>query len=156
MKPVIEALDSLPALPAAWLSLVAFAAGYYQRGLGDGDSGGGRTGQRDQRHPRVLKHAFADCRSAADDQVEDPLGQIIVAQHIPDGLLHCDGGQGGLGGGLPDDDIAANRCDHGVPGPNRDRKVEGGDHTDHAEGMVLVVHAVAVALRMHGESIQQS
>ncbi len=35
LKAVIEVLDGLPALPPAWRQLVAFAAGYYQRGLGE-------------------------------------------------------------------------------------------------------------------------
>jgi primosomal protein N' (replication factor Y) len=35
LKPVTEVLDGLPPLPAAWRQLVAFTAGYYQRGLGE-------------------------------------------------------------------------------------------------------------------------
>ncbi|TDP83000.1 replication restart DNA helicase PriA [Aquabacterium commune] len=35
LKAVIEVLDGLPALPSAWRQLVAFAAAYYQRGLGE-------------------------------------------------------------------------------------------------------------------------
>ncbi len=35
LKPVGEPLDALPPLPAAWRQLVAFAAGYYQRALGE-------------------------------------------------------------------------------------------------------------------------
>ncbi|MBL8328297.1 MAG: primosomal protein N' [Rubrivivax sp.] len=34
-RAVAEVLEALPALPAAWLQLVEFAAGYYQRGLGE-------------------------------------------------------------------------------------------------------------------------
>jgi primosomal protein N' (replication factor Y) (superfamily II helicase) len=35
LKPVGDVLDALPALPAAWRALVAFAAGYYQRSVGE-------------------------------------------------------------------------------------------------------------------------
>lgn len=35
LKSVIEVLDGLPALPAAWRQLVGFAAAYYQRSLGE-------------------------------------------------------------------------------------------------------------------------
>jgi primosomal protein N' (replication factor Y) (superfamily II helicase) len=35
LKPVRQALTALPPLPEAWRQLVAFAAGYYQRGLGE-------------------------------------------------------------------------------------------------------------------------
>jgi primosomal protein N' (replication factor Y) len=35
LRPIAQALDALPPLPAAWRELVAFAAGYYQRGLGE-------------------------------------------------------------------------------------------------------------------------
>jgi len=35
LRPVAEVWDALPALSAAWRALVAFAAGYYQRSLGE-------------------------------------------------------------------------------------------------------------------------
>jgi primosomal protein N' (replication factor Y) len=35
LKPVLQALASLPPLSAAWCGLVAFAASYYQRGVGE-------------------------------------------------------------------------------------------------------------------------
>ncbi|MFN3416679.1 MAG: primosomal protein N' [Caldimonas sp.] len=35
LRPVMSALETLPPLPAAWCELVAFAAGYYQRSLGE-------------------------------------------------------------------------------------------------------------------------
>ena len=35
LRPVIEALDALPPLPADWRALVEFAARYYQRSLGE-------------------------------------------------------------------------------------------------------------------------
>ncbi len=35
LKPVGDVLDAMPALPAAWRQLVAFAASYYQRSLGE-------------------------------------------------------------------------------------------------------------------------
>jgi primosomal protein N' (replication factor Y) len=35
LRPIEQALTALPPLPAAWRALVTFAAGYYQRGLGE-------------------------------------------------------------------------------------------------------------------------
>ncbi len=35
LKPLAEAMQAAPPLPEAWCRLVAFAAGYYQRGLGE-------------------------------------------------------------------------------------------------------------------------
>ena len=35
LRPIEQALTALPPLPEAWRALVAFAAGYYQRGLGE-------------------------------------------------------------------------------------------------------------------------
>ena len=35
LRPVIEALDALPPLPADWRALVEFTARYYQRSLGE-------------------------------------------------------------------------------------------------------------------------
>jgi primosomal protein N' (replication factor Y) len=35
LRPVIEAMDSLPPLPADWRALVEFTARYYQRSLGE-------------------------------------------------------------------------------------------------------------------------
>ena len=35
LRPVLEVFDALPPLPPAWRELVGFAAGYYQRGLGE-------------------------------------------------------------------------------------------------------------------------
>ncbi len=35
IKPVAQVLDSVPALPRAWRELVGFAAGYYQRSVGE-------------------------------------------------------------------------------------------------------------------------
>ncbi len=35
LRCVVQALDALPPLSAAWCDLVAFAAGYYQRGIGE-------------------------------------------------------------------------------------------------------------------------
>src|SRR5689334_6579814 len=35
IREITEACDALPPLPAAWRDLVAFAASYYQRGLGE-------------------------------------------------------------------------------------------------------------------------
>jgi primosomal protein N' (replication factor Y) (superfamily II helicase) len=35
LKPIVEVLPDLPPLPAAWLKLIRFAAGYYQRSLGE-------------------------------------------------------------------------------------------------------------------------
>ncbi len=35
LRPIAQCLDCMPALPNQWLALLEFAAGYYQRGLGE-------------------------------------------------------------------------------------------------------------------------
>ena len=55
---------------------------------------------------------------------------------------------------LPHHDIAAHCRDQRIPRPDSHRKIEGGDHADDTQGMVLVVHAVAGALGVHRGPIE--
>ena len=43
-----------------------------------------------------------------------------------------------------------------VPGPYRDRKIEGRDHAHDAERMPLLVHAVLHPFRMHRQTVQHA
>src|SRR5690606_17275783 len=55
---------------------------------------------------------------------------------------------------LPDDGVATDGRDGRVPRPDRHWEVEGGDHTDGAEGVPLLVHAVLRPLRGDGEPVE--
>jgi hypothetical protein len=50
----------------------------------------------------------------------------------------------------------ADRGKHRIPRPHRDREVERADDADQAERLVLVVHAMARALRMHGGAVHHA
>ena len=78
----------------------------------------------------------------------------MTVEHAVADLLHGDGRQRRIGRGLPQRTIAAHRRDHGVPGPHRHREVERADDADDAEGMPLLIHAMARPLAVHGQAIQ--
>ena len=67
----------------------------------------------------------------------DPIGQ----------MLHGDGAQRRILRRLPHDRIAAHAGDGGIPRPDGDRKIEGGDHADDAQRMPLLEHAMRRPLR---------
>ena len=48
---------------------------------------------------------------------------------------------------LPDHRVAADRRDHGVPGPDRDREIEGRDDADRPQRLPLLDHAVPRRVR---------
>ena len=53
-------------------------------------------------------------------------------------------------------DVAADGGEERVPGPDRDREVEGRDDADDAERMPLLVHAVPRALGVHREAVEHA
>ena len=55
---------------------------------------------------------------------------------------------------LPDHRIAAHQRQRRVPGPDRDRKIEGGDHADRADRMPLLHQPVLGALADDGEAVE--
>ena len=70
---------------------------------------------------------------------------------LEDGL-RGEGGEGSLFGGLPDDGVAADQGEGGVPTPDGDGEVEGGDDADDAERVPRLHHAVAGAFGGDGEA----
>ena len=75
----------------------------------------------------------------------------FVCGSLEDGL-GGEGGEGSLFGGLPDDGVAADEGEGGVPAPDGDGEVEGGDDADDAEGVPGLHHAVLGALGGNGEA----
>ena len=61
---------------------------------------------------------------------------------------------GRLARGLPQAAVAADPGQGRVPGPHRDREVEGADDADHAQGMPLLHHAVLGPLALQGRAAQ--
>src|SRR5690606_18826611 len=57
---------------------------------------------------------------------------------------------------FPDTYVAANRCEEGIPGPDRDGEVKSADDANESEGMPLLVHAVLRALGMHRRAIEHA
>jgi len=60
--------------------------------------------------------------------------------------MRCQRGEGRLLRGLPDDGVAADECERGVPSPDCNGKVERGDDSDCAEWMPGLHHAMRWAL----------
>src|SRR5271154_4316855 len=56
--------------------------------------------------------------------------------------LGGEGGERSFFGGLPDDGVAADEGEGGVPAPDGDGEVEGGDDADDAERMPGLHHAM--------------
>ena len=82
--------------------------------------------------------------------------QRATLEHAVADLLYCKGAQRRLRGGLPHRGVAADGGEECVPGPHGHGKIKRGDHTDHAERVPLLVHAVLRALRMHGQAVQHA
>ena len=91
----------------------------------------------------------------ADHQVHDARGHV--------GRLGNRAGRNGVAGHgaerrlfrrLPDQRIAADQRQHRVPGPHRDRKIEGRDHADRAERMPLLHQAVTRPLAGDREAVE--
>ena len=65
-----------------------------------------------------------------------------------------EGGEWGFFGGFPHDAIAADQCEGGVPCPNGDGKVEGGDHADRANRVPHFAHMMFGAFGLDGEAVE--
>src|ERR1700733_259424 len=55
---------------------------------------------------------------------------------------------------LPDDGIATNKGERGIPRPDRNRKIESGNNSDGAGRMPLLHHAMAGTFRRDGEAVK--
>ena len=69
-------------------------------------------------------------------------------------MLHGNGRERRLSTRLPHGDVAAHRGQCGVPRPDRDGEIEGGDDADHAQRMPLFAHAVTRPLAGDHQSVQ--
>jgi hypothetical protein len=111
-------------------------------GTGGGDEGDAAVGHH------ALGHAVR-----AHAEIEHASEPVLLHHPVAD-VLHGHGGEGSLVRGLPDHGVAADGGDGRVPGPHRNREVEGGDDPHHAQRMPLLVHAVEGPLRVHGEAVE--
>ena len=58
--------------------------------------------------------------------------------------------------GFPNRRVAADRGQRGVPRPDRDRKIESGDHGDNAERMPLLHQAMIRPLRLNRQAVKHA
>ena len=68
--------------------------------------------------------------------------------------LHRQRGERGFFRRLPQHRIAADQRQRRIPGPDRDREVEGGDDADHAERVPGFHHAVRRTLGRDGQAVE--
>eukprot|EP00760_Papus_ankaliazontas_P028430 PhM_4_TR3707/c0_g1_i1/m.62848 len=108
----------------------------------------GSTAAREahERDARVLDEGLADVGTAAGQRGDGGV-DVVAEQHALDDLLRGDGAQVRRGGALPDLRVAADHRDGRVPAGDGDGEVEGGNNADDAEGVPLLHHEVARALR---------
>ena len=76
IKPVHEALTDIAALDTHWLELMAFAAAYYQRSVGEFALGSLPPSLRDLSRQQLLRKLDKRAKAAA-----------VIAPHNPDALL---------------------------------------------------------------------
>jgi hypothetical protein len=113
----------------------------------------GRAGEADQRNALVVDELLSEIAAGVIEHEED-VGETAGLQHVVADLHGRDRRQRGLRRRLPDRDVAADRGDERVPGPDRDREVERGDDSDQTDRVPLLVHAVARTLGMHGQAVE--
>ena len=89
----------------------------------------------------------------SDDQIEDAR-DAVIGHHAVRDVLHGDRGERRRLRRLPDDRIAADRGERGVPRPDRDREIERGDHADRPERMPLLHHPVARPLGRERQTVE--
>ena len=112
-----------------------------------------RAGCAQQRHPRVVDELLADLATAQDQPAHLARGAHIIGGAF-DQRLAGQRGQRRQLRRLPHHGVAAYQRDRGVPGPHRDREVEGGDHADHPERMPRLHQPVAGPLGGDGAPVE--
>ena len=113
----------------------------------------GRAGGAEQRDAGVVDQRLADL-GAAEQHLRERLGRAVLGDRPGEHRVAGQRGERGELGGLPDDRVAADQGDGGVPGPDRGREVEGGDHADDAERVPGLHQPVAGALRGHRAAVE--
>ncbi len=117
-----------------------------------GGSGGGDEGDK-----RGVDEGFAGGVIADEEgaQVGGEIAGVLFGELFGGAEEEGVGGEGGergLFGGLPNDGVAADEGEGGVPAPDGDGEVEGGDDAGDAEGVPLLHHAVVRALGGDGDA----
>ena len=109
---------------------------------------------RDQADSRIGQQRFSHGAPAPDDEAEDGGVDIVLPADALGNARAGDGGQRHLGRRLPESGVATDGGDGAVPGPDGHREVEGRDDAHDAEGVPLLVHAVARPLGLHGQAVE--
>ncbi len=107
-----------------------------------------RPGRREQGDRRVVDQRETD-RRVAEHHLGDVGREARLDQRPGQQGRGRESAQRRLLGGLPDDRVAADQGDRGVPRPDRDGEVERRDHPDDAERVPGLHQAVAGPLRGH-------
>ena len=100
-----------------------------QNDLSDAPPHGHAAGGRDKRQPPVCGQSLADFLSRADDDVQKPFRKAAILYDAGGYRVCCNGAKRDLARWLPDDRVAGNQRQHGVPGPYGNREVERRDNT---------------------------
>ena len=123
--------------------------------LADRTTDPGRAGKADQGNAAVVDKGLCQVGAGIVEQ-EEQFGEAGVLQSLVADLHGRDRRQRGARRRLPDADIATNGGEERVPGPHRDRKIEGTDDADQTERMPLVVHAMTRPFGMHGVAVEHA
>ena len=97
--------------------------------------------------------------AAADEQGREAFGRraSLIDEPLKGALEQRLGGERGerrLFGRLPDDAVAADERQRGVPRPHGDGEVEGRDDAGDAERMPALHHPMTAAFRRDGEAVK--
>ena len=127
--------DNQPVVAAEFQERPAKAG---RNGLGHGTSHGHGACSGNQGQIGGLGQGVAGVRSVPDDEIDHaPRHLRHFREHSLDNALTGDRTQRRFLRRLPDDRIAADQRDHGVPRPDRHGEIKSRDHTDRPERMPL-------------------
>ena len=115
----------------------------------------GRAGERQQRNPAVIDQPRREFCAGVDEKLKNRRYGMPFQDAVAN-VLHGNRTQRGFRRGLPDDGIAGDRRQKGIPGPYRHREVEGRNYTDNAQRVPLLIHAMLRAFGVHGIAIQHA
>ncbi|MNQ59921.1 hypothetical protein D3C85_741840 [compost metagenome] len=114
----------------------------------------GAAGGADQGHTRVVHQRFAGITATDNHLAQVRRGITEVFHYALEQCLAGQRGERGLLRRLPDHRVAADQRQGGIPGPDRDREVEGTDHPHHPQWMPGLAHVVARTFGGDGQAVQ--